>query len=289
MSKILLADQWTDYELLDCGNGMKQERWGDVVTVRPDPQVIWPRRSGQQWSNYDAFYERSNEGGGQWDYKRKLPDHWTIKYKDLSFKISPTDFKHTGLFPEQASNWDWLMKTIAESKRPVNVLNLFGYTGAATVACAKAGAKFTHVDAAKGMVYLCKENAKLSGLGDAPIRYIVEDCMKYVQREERRGIKYDGIIMDPPSYGRGKSGETWKLEKHLWDLLIQCRKVLSDKPLFFLLNSYTTGLSPIVTNNLISEIMNNYNGSLECGELGIPIKADGKILPCGIFARWQGV
>ena len=284
---MILADKWQDYSLLDCGNGMKQEKWGDVITVRPDPQVIWPRMNKQNWKQFDAYYHRSKSGGGRWEFKRKLPQSWVINYRDLSFKIAPTDFKHTGLFPEQAVNWDWMAGKIKQRQKEVRVLNLFGYTGAATVACAKAGASVTHVDAAKGMVNWAKENAALSGLAKHPIRYIVDDCLKFVQREIRRGKVYDAIVMDPPSYGRGKKGETWKIEKHLWELIDHCQQILSDNPLFFLINSYTAGLSPTVLQNILIAQLKRFNGSITNGEIGIPIKADKRVLPCGIYCRWE--
>jgi 23S rRNA (cytosine1962-C5)-methyltransferase len=281
--KMILADKWREYELLECGNGMKKERWGEIVLVRPDPQVLWQKKD--DFSEFDAFYHRSASGGGKWEFKKKLPESWKINYRDLTFKIRPTDFKHTGLFPEQAVNWDWVSKLIKNSKREIKILNLFGYTGAATVSAAKAGAKVTHVDSAKGMVNWCKENAELSGLGKAPIRYIVDDVIKFVEREARRGNTYDGIIMDPPSYGRGKKGETWKIEKNLWPLLEKTAQILSDNPLFFLINSYTTGLSPTVLENMLKDIFDE--GEFSSGEIGIPIKKDGKILPCGIYSRWE--
>jgi len=284
---MILADEWEEYQLIDCGNGMKMERWGEFTLVRPDPQVIWPRQNRLDWKEYDAFYHRSSSGGGEWNYKRQFPESWTVSFKDLTFKIRPTDFKHTGLFPEQAVNWQWSMEKIRSANRPVNVLNLFGYTGGATIAAAKAGASVTHVDAAKGMVQWCKENAELSGLSDAPIRYIVDDVIKFVEREIRRGKTYDAIIMDPPSYGRGKKGETWKIEQHLWGLLELCKNVLTDSPLYFLINSYTAGLSPTVLANMISDIMSSYSGHITHGEIGIPIQTDGKVLPCGIYTRWE--
>ncbi len=289
MPDLLIADKWRDYALLDCGDGMKRERWGDFVLVRPDPQIIWPRRSGTPWEKYDAIYSRSSEGGGRWEFRTALPDEWTIAYGDLTFRIRPTNFKHTGLFPEQAVNWDWFSRLIRECDRPVNVLNLFGYTGAATVAAARAGASVCHIDAAKGMVDWCRANAELSGLADAPIRYIVDDCLKFVRREIRRGRRYDAIIMDPPSYGRGKSGEMWKLENDLWPFLKECRQLLSDNPLFFLINAYTAYLSPTVLSNLLREALLDIEvpGTLSSGEVGLPIQSDGKILPCGIYARWE--
>ena len=284
----LLAQDWRDYELLDAGEGMKLERWGDAVLARPDPQAIWPRTFA--WKKWDAWYHRSQKGGGQWEFRRKLPASWQIQYKHLKFKIAPTGFKHTGLFPEQAANWDWCSNLIREAKnagRSVSVLNLFGYTGAATVAAAAAGASVCHVDAAKGMVEWCRENARLSGEEKSPIRYIVDDCVAFVQREVRRGNRYDAIIMDPPSYGHGADGEVWKIEAQLWPLLEACRKLLSEDPLFFLLNTYTTGLSPTALANVMTRLLENHGGTLATGEVGLPIGKDGKLtLPCGIYARW---
>ncbi|HEY9153609.1 MAG TPA: class I SAM-dependent methyltransferase, partial [Opitutaceae bacterium] len=254
---LIVANRWEDYRLLDAGSGMKQEKWGPYTLVRPDPQIIWPRRSGQRWENYDGLYHRSETGGGRWEYRRELPEYWKIKYGSLTFKIHPTSFKHTGLFPEQAVNWDWFSEKIRAAKkagREVQVLNLFGYTGAATCAAAAAGASVCHVDAAEGMVKWCRENATLSGLGEAPIRYITDDCLKFVRREIKRGRFYDAIIMDPPTYGRGSGGEMWKLEDSLWELLLECRRVLSEKPVFFLINAYTARLSPTVVTNLLSEL-----------------------------------
>lgn len=289
---LILADRWQDYQLLDCGDGMKQERWGDVVLVRPDPQIIWPKRSGPEWLKWDAFYHRSEKGGGRWENRKPLPDSWQLRYQplDLTFRIHPTSFKHTGLFPEQAVNWEWssaLIKAARAKGREINVLNLFGYTGAATCAAAKAGASVTHIDAAEGMVKWCKENAALSGLSAAPIRFITDDCLKFVRRELKRGKKYDAIIMDPPTYGRGATGEMWKLEEHLWPLLTECRELLTEKPLFFLINAYTARLSPTVVVNLLSELMHGRAGTITGGEVGLPIKADGKVLPCGIYGRWE--
>ena len=305
---LLVADRWQEYQLMDCGNGMKQERWGEFTLVRPDPQIIWPRHGDAApkildqsdrldlWKNWDGFYHRSEQGGGKWEFRRPLPDHWKISYAPLglTFKIHPTAFKHTGLFPEQAVNWDWFSAKIALAKkagRDVNVLNLFGYTGAATVAAAKAGASVCHVDAAEGTVKWCRENAALSGLADAPIRYIADDCLKFVRRELKRGRRYDAIIMDPPTYGRGSTGEMWKLEDHLWDLLTECRALLSEQPLFFLINAYTARLSPTVVANLLTELMHSAGqpsgAKITAGEVGLPIKSDGKILPCGIYGRWE--
>ncbi len=283
---MILADNWEDYEILECGDGMKKERWGDVILVRPDPQVIWPL-SSRDWGEYDAFYHRSIKGGGQWEYRRKIPDSWTIQYGDATLKIRPTDFKHTGLFPEQAVNWDWVSGAIRKAKKPPKILNLFGYTGGATIAAAMAGAEVCHVDAAKGMVAWCRENAALSGLQDAPIRYIVDDCVKFVEREIRRGNQYDGIIMDPPSYGRGKKGEIWQFERDLWGFLKSCRKLLSKTPLFILVNAYTTGISPTIVGNLLSDALVESKGSITSGEIGIPISSSGHALPCGLYARWR--
>jgi 23S rRNA (cytosine1962-C5)-methyltransferase len=296
---LIVADRWRDYALLDCGDGMKQERWGEFTLVRPDPQIIWPRHAGTgggksspRWENWDGFYHRSEQGGGKWEFKRPLPDSWKVAYQPLglTFKIHPTSFKHTGLFPEQAVNWDWLSAKIAaarEAGEEVSVLNLFGYTGAATVAAAKAGAAVCHVDAAEGMVKWCRENAALSGLADAPVRYIVDDCLKFARRELKRGRRYDAIVMDPPTYGRGSTGEMWRLEDHLWELLVECRALLSDRPLFFLINAYTARLSPTVVANLLAELMHQSRGVITAGEVGLPIKSDGKVLPCGIYGRWE--
>ena len=289
---IALADGWSDYRLLDAGGGMKQEKWGDVTLVRPDPQIIWPRRGGPEWDTWDGYYHRSDRGGGQWEFRRELPSSWQIEYAKLNlrFRISPTSFKHTGLFPEQAVNWEWFSHRIRQARqtgREISVLNLFGYTGGATCAAAQAGASVCHVDAAEGMVKWCRENAALSGLADAPIRYITDDCLKFVRREIRRGRRYDAIIMDPPTYGRGSGGEMWKLEQQLWQLLDTCRGVLSDQPLFFLINAYTARLSPTVIGNLLAELFHQRGGNIACGEVGLPIEADGKILPCGVFGRWS--
>lgn len=287
---IILADRWQDYQLLDCGAGMKQERWGEYVLVRPDPQILWPRHSRAAWKDWDGFYHRAATGGGEWGFCRKLPESWTVRYGALTFKIRPTNFKHTGLFPEQAANWDWFTAKIRAARadgREVSVLNLFGYTGAATVAAAAAGASVCHVDAAKGMVEWCRENAALSGLAEAPVRYIVDDCRKFVQREIRRGRTYDAVIMDPPTYGRGGDGEMWKLEDDLWELLADCRKVLSERPLFFLINAYTARLSPTVVVNLLRELFAGGGGAITGGEVGLPVASDGKVLPCGIYGRWE--
>ena len=293
---LLVADRWRDYQLVDCGNGMKQERWGTYSLVRPDPQVIWPRHrtaeSAEPWADWDGFYHRSDQGGGRWEFRRELPDHWEIGYEPLklTFKIRPTSFKPAGLFPEQAVNWDWFSPKIRAARaagRTMSVLNLFGYTGAATCAAAAAGAEVCHVDAAEGMVKWCRENAGLSGLAGAPIRYITDDCLKFVRREHKRGRRYDAVIMDPPTFGRGSTGEMWKLEDNLWELLTECRGLLSDQPSFFLINAYTARLSPTVTANLLTELMGGRAGAITAGEVGLPIQRDGKVLPCGIYARWE--
>ena len=295
---LLIADRWQDYQLLDCGDGMKMEQWGPYTLVRPDPQIIWPRGDGALrrggphggWEGWDGYYHRSETGGGKWEFRQKLPEQWNIGYGGLTFRIHPTSFKHTGLFPEQAVNWDWFTKKIRAAKaagREVSVLNLFGYTGAASVAAAAAGASVCHVDAAEGMVKWCKENAALSGLAAAPVRYITDDCLKFVRREIKRGRRYDALIMDPPTFGRGSGGEMWRLEDHLWELLAECKQVLSAQPLFLLVNAYTARLSPTVVVNLLDGLMRDAGGHITSGEVGLPIKADGKILPCGIFGRWE--
>ncbi|MBO5417499.1 MAG: class I SAM-dependent methyltransferase [Clostridia bacterium] len=285
-----IADGWNEYEIIDCGDGMKLERWGDVVLARPDPQVIWKKVSPKRWHNADAVYHRSNKGGGAWEYKNKIPSKWTVNYKNLKFYIEPMGFKHTGLFPEQAANWDFIIEKIKERVNEggtVKMLNLFGYTGAATVAAASAGAAVTHVDAAKGMVTRARENVELSGLQNASVRYLVDDAFKFVSREIRRGNTYDAIVMDPPSYGRGPGGEVWKLEESIYDFLEESSKLLSDKPLFFILNSYTTGLSPVVTENMLSIILKKrFGGNVSAGDLCIPITSGGILLPCGSAARW---
>lgn len=289
-NKMLLADEWKDYELIETGDGEKLERWGDIILRRPDPQIIWPINDKKIWNRADAQYHRSQSGGGNWDYKRKLPNRWTIGFEELKFYIEPTGFKHTGLFPEQAVNWKWMINNIQKANRPIKVLNLFAYTGGATVAAAYAGAEVCHVDASKGMVGWAKENVALSGLVDRPVRFIVDDCMKFVQREIRRGKKYDGIIMDPPSYGRGPNGEIWKIEDSLYSFVEQCMGVLSDNPLFFLINSYTTGFSPTVLSNILRQtIGSRHKGTHSCGEVGIPVSNSGLVLPCGIYGRWENM
>jgi 23S rRNA (cytosine1962-C5)-methyltransferase len=288
---MLLANHWQDYQLLDAGDGMKCERWGDYTLVRPDPQIIWPRANGKPWTQHDAIYHRSDKGGGRWEQQRALPAQWTVRYRNLSFLIRPTSFKHTGLFPEQAANWDWTTQRITAARaagRSVSVLNLFGYTGAASVAAAAAGAQVCHVDAAKGMVEWCADNVIASGMERGAVRYIVDDCLKFVRREIKRGRRYDALIMDPPSYGRGANGEMWKLETHLWPLLLECRELLAEQPLFFLINAYTTGLSPTVLSNLLHALLSpQHKGQISTGEIGLPIQADAKVLPCGIYGRWE--
>ena len=283
-----IADKWKEFELLECSDGEKLERWGRYTLVRPDPQVIWSTpRKDPRWNGRNARYNRSESGGGSWE-KGDLPESWSISYGDLHFHVKPMNFKHTGLFPEQAVNWDWAMGKIREAGRPVRVLNLFAYTGGATVACAKAGASVCHVDAAKGMVTWGKENAAASGLADAPIRWIVDDWAKFVEREIRRGKRYDALIMDPPSYGRGPGGEIWKLEQYLWPFVSLCARLLSDDPLFVLINSYTTGLSASVLSYISESIFTaKYGGRSESRELGLPVTDSGLILPCGTSCRWE--
>ena len=287
-----IADCWEDYRVLDASCGEKLEEWGPYRLIRPDPQVIWKTPKGREWNNPNAHYHRSSKGGGSWDFF-DLPETWQITYKDLVFNLKPFKFKHTGIFPEQAANWDWFSEIIRrrtqEKGRQLKVLNLFAYTGGATCAAAKAGAAVAHVDAAKGMVNWAKENAAASGLEDAPIRWLVDDCAKFVAREERRGHKYDGIIMDPPSYGRGPGGEIWKLEDTLYDLVEACSKILAEDASFFLINSYTTGFAPGVLDYMIKKlIVPGRGGHVECGELGLPVgnKEEGLILPCGSSGRW---
>ena len=279
---------WKDYELLDCSGGERLERWGNVVLIRPDPQVIWNTpKEHPLWHRADARYVRSKEGGGHWECRRQLPEAWNINYKDLQFKISPTGFKHTGLFPEQAVNWDMMREKITGAGRSIKVLNLFAYTGGATLAAASAGASVCHVDAAKGMVHWARENAELSSLAERPIRWIVDDCAKFVEREIRRGNTYDAIIMDPPSYGRGPGGEVWKLEDQIYDLVKLCTGVLSDDPLFFLLNSYTTGLSASAMAYVLGVNMQKFGGGVSAEEIGLPVAASGMVLPCGSSAIWS--
>ncbi len=287
---MLLADRWKDYELIDASRGEKLERWGNVYLLRPDPQIVWDNGDllEKYHSDIYAVYYRSNKGGGHWDNLKNTPSSWKIKYDDLTFNIKQMGFKHTGLFPEQAVNWDFMREKIKKSGRKIKVLNLFAYTGGATVACLSAGASVTHVDSSRGMVDWCKENVKSSGLENAEIRYIVDDVVKFVQREIRRGNHYDAIIMDPPSYGRGANGEVWDIEKNLNYLVKICSEVLSDEPLFFLINSYTTGLSSMVLSNILNLNVNNkFTGKVSCGEVGLPIKNSELVLPCGIYGRWE--
>ena len=283
-----IADNWKDYELLDAANGERLERWGKYILRRPDPQIIWKgTENNKKWNCADAIYKRSAKGGGGW-IKNDLPESWNMNYGELTFILKPMGFKHTGLFPEQAANWDWFSKSIAKAERPIKVLNLFAYTGGATVAAASAGASVVHVDASKGMVAQAKENAALSGLSNAPIRYIVDDCKKFVEREIRRGNKYDAIIMDPPSYGRGPSGEVWKIEDSVDELVTLSAQLLSDKPLFFLINSYTTGLSPMAMEYILGlRVASRFGGTLEAEELGLRATATGLCIPCGASARWH--
>ena len=285
---MIIANNWKDYEILDMANGEKLERWGKYYLIRPDPQIIWKDKTfPNKWNIANAKYKRSKTGGGSWEYKTKLPDAWQIKYKNLTFNIKPMGFKHTGLFPEQAVNWDWMIDKIKNAKREIKVLNLFAYTGGATVACLSAGASVCHVDSSKGMVTWAKENVNSSGLKDAKIRYIVDDVVKFVQREIRRGNKYDAIIMDPPSYGRGTSGEVWQFENNISDLVKVCTEVLSDNPLFFLINSYTTGISAEVLANILKINLKVHKGKISAGEIGLPMKNSNLVLPCGIFSRWE--
>ena len=293
-----IAKDWKDYEIIDMASGEKLERWGNITLVRPDPQIIWNKKThSEKWKIADARYCRSSQGGGHWEYKKRLPDAWQVKYKDLTFNIKPMGFKHTGLFPEQAVNWDWMIKKIKDEKkktgRTIKVLNLFAYTGGATVACSYAGAEVAHIDSSKGMVSWAKENLISSGIGDNPVRFLIDDVTKFVQREIRRGNKYDAIIMDPPSYGRGKNGEVWQFENGIYDLVELCTKVLSDNPLFFLINSYTTGISSKVLENILTMNLGSLNnaiikgGKYSSGEIGLPMKDSLLVLPCGIYGRWE--
>ena len=284
-----IANNWKHYKILDMADGQKLEKWGDVILSRPDPQIIWKDKSyPEKWKNINATYHRSKTGGGAWEYNKKVPQQWQIKYKELTFNIKPMGFKHTGLFPEQAVNWDWMMDKIRNSNREIKVLNLFAYTGGATVACAAAGASVCHVDSSKGMVTWAKENISSSGLSEKPVRYIVDDVVKFVNREIRRGNKYDAIIMDPPSYGRGANGEVWQFENNIYDLVELCTNVLSENPLFFLINSYTTGISSKVLENILNlTVGKNYRGKVSSGEIGLPMENSNLILPCGIFGRWE--
>lgn len=288
-----IADNWKDYEVLDTAGGEKLERWGNYLLVRPDPQVIWDsNKQNPGWKKMNGHYHRSSKGGGEWEFF-DLPKEWEIHYKELTFRLKPFSFKHTGLFPEQATNWDWFSNLIRdalakEPGRQIKVLNLFAYTGGATLAAANAGAHVTHVDASKGMVTWAKENAVASGLGEKPIRWLVDDCVKFVEREIRRGNKYDAIIMDPPSYGRGPKGEIWKIEDSIYPFVQLTTQILADEPLFFLINSYTTGLQPAVLSYMINlAVVKNFGGSVEANEIGLPVKDTGLVLPCGASGRWQ--
>ncbi len=283
-----IANNWKDYEVLDTSGGEKLERWGKYLLVRPDPQVIWNTpHEHPGWKKKNGHYHRSCKGGGEWEFIN-LPDEWSISYKELTFHLKPFSFKHTGLFPEQAVNWDWFSDLIIHAGRPVKVLNLFAYTGGATVSAAKAGAQVTHVDASKGMVSWAKENAAASGLADAPIRWLVDDCTKFAEREIRRGNHYDGIIMDPPSYGRGPKGEIWKIEENIFPFVELTTKLLSDKPLFFLINSYTTGLQPAVLSYMLNlTVKKQFGGKVAAEEIGLPVSGTGLVLPCGASGRWQ--
>ena len=280
-----IASEWKDYEVIDTGDGEKLERWRDIILVRPDPQAIWPKQRPGLWTKADAHYHRSTKGGGEWEFFKKLPERWSVKYGELEFYVRPTGFKHTGLFPEQAVNWDLFGSLIRGAGRPVSVLNLFAYTGGATLACLNAGASVCHVDASKGMVQWARENAALSHLEGRDVRWIVDDCEKFVAREIRRGRRYDAVIMDPPSYGRGPGGEVWQLEEKIYDLLSLCTGVLSDDPLFFALNSYTTGLSPSVMAYLLGvTVGQKYKGTVSADEIGLPVQRSGLVLPCGSTA-----
>lgn len=283
-----VSDKWKDYELIDCSSGERLERWGKQILVRPDPQVIWkPERKNPSWNRLSARYTQSEGGDGHWE-NHKLPSRWEINYGELTFNVKPMNFKHTGIFPEQACNWDYAMQKIGRAGRKINVLNLFAYTGAATVACAKAGAEVCHVDASKGMVSWAKENSRSSDLENAPVRWIVDDCAKFVEREIRRGRKYDALIMDPPSFGRGPSGEVWKLEGNLWDFLDLCSSLLSDEPLFLIINTYTNGLSPSLLGYICQSVLGRkFGGHTESAELGLPVTDSGLILPCGSSCRWE--
>ena len=285
---MFIADTWTDYEVMDTGDGEKLERWGDVILRRPDPQTIWPKGRESLGKQAQAHYHRSDRGGGEWEFMKKLPERWTVSHGDLRFFVRPTGFKHTGLFPEQAANWNWMDELIRKSgRKDLRVLNLFGYTGGATMACAAAGAHVTHVDAAKGMVQWAKENRELNRLPETSFRWIVEDALRFVQREIRRGSRYDGILMDPPSYGRGPSGEVWKLENELYGLIETSAQALSDEPLFFLVNSYTTGFQASVLGNMLNKcVISRYGGSADSEELCLPVTTGG-VLPCGASGRWQ--
>ena len=282
---MIISKDWKDYELIDTSSGEKLERWGDIILRRPDPQIVWNTPMGKEWNKVDGWYHRSNKGGGSWEFFTNVPETWSISYKKLKFVIKPMNFKHTGLFPEQAVNWEWVINKIQNANRPIRVLNLFAYTGGATVACSYAGASVCHVDASKRIVAQAKENLTLSGLGNREVRFIVDDVGKFVEREIRRGKKYDAIVMDPPSYGKGSNGEVWDIEKDLYPLILKTLDILSDNPLFYLINSYTAGLAPSVLDNILKLAMKN--GKTSCGEIGLPITKQNIVLPCGIFGRWS--
>jgi len=288
---ILTSNAWKDYELIDAGNGERLERWGQYILRRPDPQIIWPATLDQKtWQKVSAHFQKSTKGGGHWEYISKVPEHWKISYKNLNFYVKTMAFKHTGIFPEQASHWDWMISKIKSSNTPIKVLNLFAYTGAATVACASAGAIVCHIDAAQGMVACAKENLVLSNLENAKVRFIVDDVIKFVQREIRRGNTYQAIIMDPPSYGRGPLGEVWQIEDKIFNLVKDCVKILSKDAIFFLINSYTTGFSPVVLKNILSLTMgSSFKGNLSCGEVGIPTTSSSLIVPSGTFGKWEAI
>lgn len=284
-----VSNNWKDYELIDCSDGERLERWGDIILIRPDPQIIWHSdRKNPLWRNAHARYHRSNKGGGHWEMYKKVPDSWQIRFKNLRFNVKPMGFKHTGVFPEQAVNWDWVQDKIKQENRPLNILNLFGYTGCATLAAMDAGAKVCHVDASKGMVNWAKENAQSSGIADKPVRWLVDDCVKFVNREIRRQNKYDGIIMDPPSYGRGPGGEVWKIEEQIYSFIELCVKVMSGNPSFLILNSYTTGLSPAVMEYLLNvELVPRFGGKVSADEIGLKVTETGMCLPCGSTVIWE--
>ena len=284
-----VSNSWKDYELIDCSDGERLERWGDIILIRPDPQIIWSTgKKNPLWRKAHARYHRSNKGGGSWEMYKKVPDSWSINFKNLVFNIKPMGFKHTGVFPEQAVNWEWMQNKIKEENRPLKILNLFGYTGCATLACMEAGASVCHVDASKGMVTWAKENAVSSNIADRPVRWLVDDCVKFVQREIRRGNKYDGIVMDPPSYGRGPNGEVWKIEEKLYSLIELCIQVLTDNPTFFILNSYTTGLSPAVMEYLLNvQLKSKFGGKVSSDEIGLRVTETNLSLPCGSTVIWE--
>lgn len=282
-----LADKWKDYQVIDTSSGEKLEKWGEYILLRPDPQVIWKTpKKNPMWKRINAHYHRSSKGGGEWEFF-DLPDEWTISYRELRFRLKPFSFKHTGLFPEQAVNWDWMSDKIKSAGRPIKALNLFAYTGGATLAMAAAGAAVTHVDASKGMVAWAKENAQASHLEDRPIRWLVDDCKKFVEREIRRGNHYDAILMDPPSYGRGPKGEIWKMEDSIYEFLELSAQLLSDRPLFFVINSYTTGLAPAVLKYLLSTVLKDKGGVVQADEIGLPVRETSLVLPCGACGRWS--